>query len=41
MADKFLRVDPTLNVPAELEATTVSTGVAEAGDIVALGADGS
>lgn len=40
MADKFLRVHPTLNTPAELEATVVSTGVAEAGDVVALGDDG-
>lgn len=40
MADKFLRVHPTLNTPAELEATTVSTGVAEAGDIVALDTNG-
>jgi hypothetical protein len=40
MADKYLRVHPTLNTPAELEATVVSTGVAEAGDVVALDANG-
>lgn len=40
MADKFLRVHPTLNEQEEHEATAVSTGVGEAGDIVALDASG-
>lgn len=40
MADKALQVHPTLNTPYEVEATVTSTGVAEAGDIVALDATG-
>ncbi len=40
MADKFLRIHPTLNVPQENEATVISTGAGEAGDIVALDAGG-
>ena len=40
MADKLLQIHPSLNVPHEVEATVVSTGAAEAGDIVALGTDG-
>lgn len=40
MADKFLRVHPTLNESQEHEATVVSTGASEAGDIVALDAGG-
>lgn len=40
MADKVLQVHPTLNTPYEVEATEVSTGAAEAGDIVALDSTG-
>ena len=39
MADKYLKVGTT-HLHEEQEATVVSTGVSEAGDIVALGADG-
>ena len=40
MANKLLQIHPTLNVPYEVEATVTSTGVAEAGDVVALDANG-
>lgn len=40
MADKVLQVHPTLNTPYEVEATVVSTGVGQAGDVVALDANG-
>lgn len=40
MADKVLQVHPTLNTPYEVEATVVSTGVGQAGDVVALDASG-
>jgi hypothetical protein len=40
MADKFLTTDETTGGACEVEATTVSTGVAEAGDVVALNASG-
>lgn len=40
MADKLLQIHPTLNVPYEVEATVVSAGVGNAGDVVALDAGG-
>ena len=39
MAQKFLRIDANGNI-AELEATTQSSGAADAGEIVALNSDG-
>lgn len=40
MADKYLKVHPTLNVPAEQEALVVSAGAGDAGKIPALDAGG-
>ena len=40
MADKVLQIHPTLNVPYEVEAAVTSSGVGNAGDVVALGPDG-
>lgn len=40
MADKLLQIHPTLNVPYEVEATVISTGAGNAGDVVALDAGG-
>ncbi len=40
MADKLLQIHPTLNVPYEVEATVISTGAGNAGDVVALDSGG-
>ena len=40
MADKPLHIHPTLNVPVEVEATVISAGAGNAGDLVALDAAG-
>lgn len=40
MADKYLRWEPSTGRTTETEATVVSAGAGDAGEIVALGADG-
>ena len=40
MADKVLQVHPSLNIPYEVEATVVSAGAGNAGDVVGLDATG-
>ena len=40
MADKVLQVHPSLNIPYEGEATVVSAGAGNAGDVVGLDATG-